>query len=367
MTSLFSSVNPKFWYGRTVAVTGHTGFKGSWLFAWLSMMGARVTGYALPPNTTPNLFEALGLSERGHSVFGDVGDSAHLKSWLNSQKPECVFHLAAQPIVRLGYEDPVGTYRTNVMGTVHVLEAVRQCPSVRVLQVITTDKCYENEEHGVPFVETDRLGGHDPYSSSKACAEEVARTYREAYGDAMSASIATVRTGNVIGGGDWAPDRLVPNVMRASQQKTDLFLRYPKAVRPWQYVLEPLYGYLLLAQHQYESKATYARAFNFAPMAGQDMAVSEVVALFCAHMGKQAPSVSISEDPTWKEANTLRLNGALAKASFGYQACYDMEHIIADTWWIYQTLFLDSSHKNPERAFELIQEAIQRYLFFQRG
>ncbi|MBN2887248.1 MAG: CDP-glucose 4,6-dehydratase, partial [Chromatiaceae bacterium] len=230
-----------FWQNRRVLITGHTGFKGGWLTLWLAELGAEVYGYALEPPTTPNLFRVAHLAEclSGH-VIGDVRDPPALNRAILDAAPEIVFHLAAQPLVRAGYADPVATYAVNVMGTVHLLEAVRRCPSVRALVVVTTDKCYENREWVWPYRENDPLGGHDPYSSSKAAAELVTQAYRSAFFAEAGIQVASVRAGNVIGGGDWAPERLVPDLLRALDHDATLWIRSPGAVRPWQHVLESL-------------------------------------------------------------------------------------------------------------------------------
>ncbi len=254
-------MNRDFWRGRRVFVTGHTGFKGSWLVTWLVRLGAQVTGYALAADQTPNLFEAARVGEDIDSRIGDVRDLESLREALAKSDAEIVFHLAAQSLVRKSYESPVDTYATNVMGTVHLLEAIRASGSVQAVVVVTSDKCYENREGARPYREDDALGGRDPYSNSKACQELVASAYRQSF---PGPAIATARAGNVIGGGDWARDRLVPDLVRAFSAKEPAVIRNPASIRPWQHVLEPLHGYLLLAEKLVNGDG-FAEAWNFGP------------------------------------------------------------------------------------------------------
>lgn len=250
-----------FWRGRRVFVTGHTGFKGSWLTQWLKLDGAHVTGFALAPPTEPSLFAAADVGEGMHSIIGDVRDADAVAAALVEARPEIVVHMAGQPLVRHSYGDPVATYATNVMGTVHVLEGVRRAGSVRVALVVTSDKCYDNDQNGRPFREGDALGGHDPYASSKACAELVAAAYRSSF-FAGAPRIATARAGNVIGGGDWAADRLVPDLVRAFSTQRTAVIRNPEATRPWQFVLDALHGYRRLIESLFERDDLPA-AWNF--------------------------------------------------------------------------------------------------------
>ena len=267
------------WQGRRVLVTGHTEFKGGWLSLWLHEAGAYVFGYALPPESEPNLFAAADIDRIVDSTIADVRNLSTLCDSLSRSKAEVVFHLAAQPLVRRGYEDPIETYSTNVMGTAHVLEAARQCESVRAVVVVTTDKCYESREWVWGYRENDRLGGDDPYSSSKACAELLAHAYRRSFTgqDKRDLLIATVRAGNVIGGGDWARDRLIPDAVRAFGAGEVLLIRAPHSVRPWQHVLEPLSGYIELAERLLNGEAKLADAFNFGPAPGNVRPVQEIV------------------------------------------------------------------------------------------
>ena len=263
-----------FWHGKRVLITGHTGFKGGWLSLWLQSMGAEVSGYALPPSTNPSLFEKASVSRgMASSHLADIRDLDILKSALQETHPEIVFHLAAQPLVRHSYANPVETYATNVMGTVHLLEAIRTTAGVRAVVNITTDKCYENREWVWGYRENDPLGGHDPYSSSKGCSELVTSAYRNSFFDAKGYSrhgvaLASARAGNVIGGGDWAMDRLVPDMIRAFSKGEAVVIRSPHAIRPWQHVLEPLWGYLTLAERLWEQGPAFAESWNFGPYDG---------------------------------------------------------------------------------------------------
>ena len=240
-------INKAFWHGKKVLITGHTGFKGSWLSLWLQQLGADVVGFALAPPTTPSLFEQAQVATGMRSIQGDIRDLQVVKQVFSDEQPEIVFHLAAQALVRYGYANPVETYQTNVMGTLHVLEAIRACPSVRAAVMVTTDKCYENKEWLWAYRENEPMGGHDPYSSSKGCAELLIASYRQSYfsGPGQPA-IASARAGNVIGGGDWSEGRLIPDILKAFAAQQPVKIRYPKSIRPWQFVLEPLSGYLIL-------------------------------------------------------------------------------------------------------------------------
>lgn len=282
-----------FWKDKKVLVTGHTGFKGSWLSLWLQSMGANVVGYALEPPTEPSLFEIARVADGMTSIVGDVRELAHLKSVFAEHGPEVVFHLAAQPLVRHSYEDPIETYTTNVVGTVHMLESVRHTPSVRVVVSITSDKCYENREWYWGYREIDRLGGHDPYSSSKGCAELVIAAYRDSYfspgaREHHDVALASTRAGNVIGGGDWAKDRLIPDIMRAIMEGRSVVIRSPHAIRPWQHVLEPLNGYLSLAEQMWARGPELAQAWNFGPSSEDVRTVSWIVEYLTSHWGEGA-------------------------------------------------------------------------------
>ena len=280
-------MTPDFWSGRRVFLTGHTGFKGGWLALWLAELGARVSGYALAPPTTPNLFTVARVAEGlAEDQRGDIRDAPALVRALGNAAPEIVFHLAAQPLVRASYAQPVETYATNVMGTVHLLEAVRQTPSVRAVIVVTSDKCYDNQEWVWGYRETDGLGGFDPYSSSKGCAEIVTAAWRRSFfAVPAAAAIASARAGNVIGGGDWAEDRLIPDAIRAFRAATPVAIRNPGAIRPWQHVLEPLSGYLCLAERLLNDGSSpdghggksWAEAWNFGPLPDSEQTVAHII------------------------------------------------------------------------------------------
>jgi CDP-glucose 4,6-dehydratase len=271
-------MNMSFWQGRRVLLTGHTGFKGSWLALWLQRLGAQVTGYSLQPPTNPNLFTEARVAEGMTSIEGDVRDADDVHRVVQVHQPEVVFHLAAQPIVRTSYRAPLETFATNVMGTANILDAVRRHDSVRVAVCITSDKCYNNREWHWGYREDEALGGHDPYSGSKACAELVAATYRHAYFSAVDGPfVATARAGNVIGGGDWAADRLIPDIVRSFVAGQPVSIRYPRATRPWQHVLVPLSGYLLLAERMWDEGQGVADAWNFGPEEGDAQPVASIV------------------------------------------------------------------------------------------
>lgn len=276
-------MSSNFWRDKRVFITGHTGFKGSWLTLWLHRMGAKVSGYSLPAPTSPSLFHLARLQNCVQTTTGDVRDLKHLSDTLAAVQPEIVFHLAAQPLVREAYSTPIDTFATNVMGTAHLLEAARNVPSVRSVIVVTSDKCYENREWLWGYREDDPMGGHDPYSSSKGAAELVTSAYRRSYfakDPEGQTGIATVRAGNVIGGGDFAGDRLIPDFVRALEKEEPVSIRNPHAVRPWQFVLEPLSGYLLVAQRLYETGQPYAEGWNFGPADTDLQTVSQLCATF---------------------------------------------------------------------------------------
>jgi CDP-glucose 4,6-dehydratase len=308
----------QFWSGRRVFVTGHTGFKGGWLVAWLRRLGAEVTGYALPPPTKPSLFEKARIGEGITSVIADVDCLDTLCSAVRDAAPEIVLHLAAQPLVHAGYSDPVSTYRTNVLGTVHLLEAVRRASGVRAVVNVTTDKCYENREWFWGYRENDALGGFDPYSNSKACSELVTASYRSAFFGANSGvAVASARAGNVIGGGDWGQDRLVPDLIRAFSSGKAANIRRPDAIRPWQHVLEPLSGYMLLAQRLFEHGAEAAQAWNFGPREEDARPVRWVAQSLAQAWGKNA-QWTVDKQAHPHEAHYLKLDCSKARAELGW-------------------------------------------------
>ena len=289
-------LNKEFWRGRKVLITGHNGFKGSWLSLWLLKMGAEVTGYALMPPTNPNLFDLLNIAEDMQTIFADIRDKERLIATVRQTEPEVIFHMAAQPLVLDAYQEPVETYATNVMGTVHILEALRSITSVRAAVIVTSDKCYENKEWIWGYREYDTLGGYDPYSNSKACAELVTAAYRNSFFSPElysqhGVSIASVRAGNVIGGGDWAPGRLLSDCMRATLAGESILVRNPSSIRPWQFVLEPLSGYLTLAEKLVKEGPFYAQSWNFGPQDSDMKSVEYVVNTFCELWGTSAQFV----------------------------------------------------------------------------
>ncbi len=344
-----------FWRNRRVLLTGHTGFKGSWFGLWLRALGAEVTGYALAPTTDPSLWSLVsteplaGLAD----LRGDVRDAARLGEVLGGADPEIVIHMAAQALVRESYRDPLGTFATNVMGTATVLEACRGRKRLRGVLVVTSDKVYDNDAAGRPFEEADRLGGHDPYSSSKACAELLTASYRDSFFGG-GPPIATVRAGNVIGGGDWSGDRLVPDCMRALDAGEPVALRFPEAVRPWQHVLEPLSGYLALLHSLLEAPESTPRAVNFGPDAASFCTVREVVDTFSARFGgRPGWRRDAGEHPA--EAGALTLSSALAGSALGWRPRLDIGEALRWTveWYL--------AHRAGRDMLAFTEDQIRRY------
>lgn len=315
-------IDSNFWKGKRVFLTGHTGFKGSWLSLWLNQFEAIVKGYALAPPSNPSLFDALNLQSDMESQIADIRDSEALYQSIAEFKPEIVIHMAAQPLVRLSYSQPVETYQTNVMGTVHLLDAVRKVGGVRAIVNVTSDKCYENKEWHWGYREDDPKGGYDPYSNSKGCAELVADAFRNSYFNAVNykehgCALASVRAGNVIGGGDWAEDRLIPDMIRAFEQNKNVEIRNPHAIRPWQHVLEPLSGYLLTAQYLCKRGPEYAEGWNFGPNDDDAKPVQWIVENLTALWGEGASWQLDGEDHP-HEAGYLKLDCSKAKARMGW-------------------------------------------------
>ncbi len=326
-------VNPKFWSGKNVLLTGHTGFKGGWLTIWLESMGAKITGYSLYPNTSPNLYEEAkiaSLCER--SIIGDIRDLNSLSNAMVEAAPDVVIHMAAQPLVRYSYANPVETYATNVMGTVHVLEAIRSCPSVRAVVIVTTDKCYENKEWVWGYRENEPMGGYDPYSSSKGCTELVTAAYRQSFFSEKEyaghkVAIASARAGNVIGGGDWSEDRLIPDAIAAFEESNVLMIRNPLATRPWQHVLEPLSGYLMLSQALYEQGPVFNGAWNFGPQDSDARSVKDVIELLISQW--DSPKAwSQYGAPQPHEAHFLKLDCSKSKQLLNWSARWTLERAI---------------------------------------
>lgn len=317
-------MSPTFWRNRSVFLTGHTGFKGGWIALWLSQLGAKVHGYSLAPPTSPNFYTATQLQDRLQtSTIADIRDLSKLAAAVQAAKPSIVIHMAAQPLVRESYNTPVETFATNVLGTVNVLEAARQAETVQAIVNITTDKCYENQEWLWPYRENDRLGGHDPYSSSKACAEIAAASYRNSFLAEAGIYLASVRAGNVIGGGDWATDRLIPDFLRAIDAGETLRIRSPNAVRPWQHVLEPLSGYLMLAERLVADGAAFAEAWNFGPDEFDAKPVSWIVERLCKKFSNAR--WELQGEPQPHEAGLLKLDSAKAKTRLGWTPRWSLE------------------------------------------
>jgi len=319
-----------FWRGKSVFVTGHTGFKGGWLALWLSTLGARVHGYALQAATEPNLFEVADIAGVLSShTLGDVRDAGHLSRSLHRAQPDIVLHLAAQPLVRYSYRQPVETYATNVMGTVHLLDAVRSCESVRAVVNVTTDKCYVIKEWAWGYRESDQLGGHDPYASSKACSELITASFRDSYFAASGVAVATARAGNVIGGGDWSGDRIVPDFLRAADSGRVLEVRSPAAIRPWQHVLEPLGGYLMLAERLHSAGQPAAQAWNFGPVDDDARPVGELLDMLSAALPGARWRAQGGDHP--HEAAYLKLDSSKARSELRWRPRWDLAHAVART------------------------------------
>jgi CDP-glucose 4,6-dehydratase len=322
-------LNPTFWQGKRVLLTGHTGFKGSWMSLWLQSLGAQVVGYALEPPTQPSLFEVARVGQGMNSVIGDIRDLAHLRALFDAHDFEIVIHMAAQPLVRYSYQNPVETYATNVMGTVHLLEAVRLSPGVKAVVNVTTDKCYDNREWVWGYRENEPMGGYDPYSNSKGCSELVSASYRSSFFaaeryDQHGVALATARAGNVIGGGDWAADRLIPDILHAFANGECAEIRNPHAIRPWQHVLEPLRGYLTLAERLFEQGPAFAEGWNFGPLDQDAQPVGWIVGRMAAMWGHDAQWRS-AEGEHPHEAHYLKLDISKARGQLGWQPALRLE------------------------------------------
>src|SRR5664280_2112891 len=342
--------------GRRVFVTGHTGFKGAWLAEWLTTLGVGVTGYALDPPTQPNLFDALDLGVRLKHVVADIRDRERVVADVQAAEPSVIFQLAAQALGRGAYAEPRETFETNVLGTVNVLEAARVCPSVRAVVIVTSDKCYQNLETGRPFVETDAMGGRDPYSASKGCAELVTAAYRDSF-FADGAAVASARAGNVIGGGDWAADRIIPDSVRALAAGDPIVVRNPDAVRPWQHVLEPLAGYLWLGARMLREGRRYEGAWNFGPtdQAG-DHSVRWVVERFLGEWGTGSWVTAGGTEPKPHEAHRLSLDSAKARDQLGWAPVWDAQTAVSRTASWYREYY-----RAPAAARELVENQIRAY------
>lgn len=338
--------------GKKVFLTGHTGFKGSWLALWLTKLGAEVCGYSLAPNTNPSMFKELDVENKiSKSVVGNLLDVGKLESVMNDFQPDIIFHLAAQPLVRLSYSEPVLTYQTNVMGTLNVLEAARHCSSVKAFVNITTDKCYENKEINRGYKEDEPMGGYDMYSSSKGCVEIMSSSFRRSFlQEEGTYAMATARAGNVIGGGDWALDRLIPDCVRFINAGEKIEIRNPVAVRPWQHVLEPLSGYLLLGQKLLENGKKYAEGFNFGPNEDSVLKVAEVAQKVCDFYGRG--EVYVHKRDNLHEANLLMLNIEKAEKVLGWKPTYSANKAIQETVEWYRNFY---EQKTDMYKFTMLQ------------
>lgn len=351
--------------GKKILITGHTGFKGSWLSTWLIELGADVIGYSLEPPTQPNLFDALSLDKKLIHIIGDVRDEEHIFSVFKKYQPEFVFHLAAQPLVRFSYEEPKLTYETNVMGTVNILEAVRKIKSVRVCIIVSTDKCYENKEWVYGYREIDPVGGYDPYSSSKGCAELVTAAYGNSffkaidYGKRHNIALSTVRAGNVIGGGDWGKDRLIPDCVRMLSHNKTITIRNPKAIRPWQYVLEPLSGYLLLGSLMYKNGKKYSSAWNFGPNDNDFITVEKLLKLVIKNWDSGNYKIETSYQP--HEASLLKLDVSKAHTLLKWRSTYNISKTIKNTINWYKIFYNDKKAKD---LFKLTVKEIENFVNF---
>lgn len=348
----------KYYKGKRVLITGHTGFKGSWLASILDSIGAEITGYSLEPNTEQSLFKSLSFSKNFNSIIGDIRDKGKFKETVQEFNPEFIFHLAAQSLVIESYLKPKETFDINFTGTLNLLDILRELDlSVQVV-FVTTDKVYENLELGVPFVETDKLGGKDPYSASKAASEILIDSYSKSFFKDSKINIATARAGNVVGGGDWSENRLIPDIIKAMQQKKTLIIRSPKAIRPWQHVLEPLFGYLMLGIGLYNNPKKHVGAWNFGPEIEDSKTVEEII-----NIGKKLEIVGevIFEESTLVEAQSLKLNITKAKEELSFKPIWKTKQAIENTFEWYKTNYSNISNKN-----DLIIKDLNNYLNYKK-
>lgn len=334
-----------------VFLTGHTGFKGTWLAQWLEMLGAKTSGFALEPNSSPSHFERLRPKLEKEFIH-DIRDFEFLERFLRNVKPDLVFHLAAQPVVRISYRNPLETFSTNIQGSANLLEACRRVSGIRAVVVITSDKCYRNDGRNRPFRENDRLGAHDPYSASKACAEMIVESFRSSYPEMPL--LATARAGNVIGGGDWSEDRLIPDLIRAAETNSVAKIRMPHAVRPWQHVLEPLAGYLLLGRKLLEGRREFAGPWNFGPEPEGHLSVAEIVRIAAAHWDR-IRFEPFSEPDAYREAASLTLDCVKAKTELDWKPRWNSERAIARTIQWYKTFYETGRLSTREQIEEYFQ------------
>jgi len=319
-------IDQNFWQGKRVFLTGHTGFKGSWLSLWLSSLGAEVKGYALNPPTSPSLFNEAKVDSLIDSQIGDIRDQDTLHESMTKFSPDILIHMAAQPLVRYSYDAPIETYEVNIIGTAKVLEVARSCANLKAIVNITTDKCYENDGRSEGYKEDDKMGGYDPYSSSKGCAEIVASAYRRSFLQDQGIGLSSVRAGNVIGGGDWADDRLIPDILRSFEKNEPVIIRNPKATRPWQHVLEPLSGYLVLAQKMYRDQNKYAEGWNFGPNEQDVKSVDWILNKMIAKWPNSSWELDSSSNP--HEANFLQLDISKAESKLGWKPIWELSHTL---------------------------------------
>jgi len=321
-----SVIDQEFWKGKRIFLTGHTGFKGSWLSLWLASLGAEVKGYALNPPTSPSLFNEAKVDLVIDSQIGDIRDQDALHESMTKFNPDILIHMAAQPLVRYSYEAPIETYEVNVIGTAKVLEVARSCPNLQSIVNITTDKCYENDERSEGYKEDDPMGGYDPYSSSKGCAELVTSAYRRSFMQEQGVGLASVRAGNVIGGGDWADDRLIPDILRSFERKKPVIIRNPKATRPWQHVLEPLSGYLILAEKLYKNQKEYAEGWNFGPNEQDVKPVDWILDRMIAKWPNTSWQLDQNSNP--HEAGFLKLDITKAESRLNWKPVWELSHTL---------------------------------------
>lgn len=352
-----------FWRDKAVLITGHTGFKGAWLSLWLQSLGARLVGYSLEPPTTPSLFEQANVGEGMPSVIRDIRDADQLRHTIERYQPEIVFHLAAQALVRRGYQQPVATFDVNVVGTACLLEAIRLAGGVKAVVVVTSDKCYQNMANSAPYVETDILGGNDPYSSSKACAEMVVAAYRSSYNkpsSALCSAVATARAGNVIGGGDWAEDRLLPDIVRAIIEQRPVAIRNPDAIRPWQHVLEPLGGYLVLAERLCLEGPEFAGAWNFGPLE-QDAKPVETVVRRVIELWGDGASWTLDSTKHPHETKVLKLDCTKAQQQLGWRPRWSLDQALEATVTWYK------AYHRGQNLRDLVLDQLEAYQSFEFG
>jgi len=360
--NLFSNVDQKFWVEKKVFLTGHTGFKGAWLDLWLHHMGAKVTGYSLSPVGEHNLFTILGLEQKiEKSYFADIRNQEILKKALDESQPDIVLHLAAQALVLEGYKEPLDTFSTNIIGTAMILEILRSVPTVRAILVVSSDKCYENSDRGLPFQETDPLGGYDPYSASKACVEIITNSYRKSFFQ-KDCFLASARAGNVIGGGDWSRDRLIPDLLKSGIDNEKIMIRNPQAIRPWQHVLEPLSGYLILVQRLFEQGERFAQAWNFGPNNKDAITVLEIIRMLQNHCNYPVHfEIDNIQTPAEHEAHFLKLNCDKSNNKLEWFAKWDINRALIKTLEWHQS-WIQAYKENNNRPLHNSNKVIEKTL-----